>query len=244
MTDCMRGRNCPTPPRSALSWQPVFEPLCSSAPVACRWGRRDTPCRPAFDPAQDSWPEITGARRSDVVKAGKNEQNDGWGGFFNLFRIRGEQMTQLTLQRIALVAAAGCFIASLFLPAIYASNSQSNAMAAFPYQGLEAFAFGWIALIFIQTPAMAWLANPFFVFALGEFWRGKYRSSMWLALACLIFGSSFFLFSMFQPMAVVFTGDGQVLYHPRPGIGFIIWMISFLVIFLMGAFLGAPRKRR
>lgn len=28
MTDCMRGRKCPTPPRSALRWQPISGRLC------------------------------------------------------------------------------------------------------------------------------------------------------------------------------------------------------------------------
>jgi hypothetical protein len=140
--------------------------------------------------------------------------------------------------------AIGCFIASLFLPAFSASHSEFDVAEMSSTQGWSALTFGWIALIFLQTPAIAWLANPFFVLALRDFWRGLYRSSMWLAIACMLFGSSFFLLSLFQPMLVVFSGDGQNLYHPKPEIGFFIWMASFAAIFLAGAVLSAPRRHR
>jgi hypothetical protein len=151
-------------------------------------------------------------------------------------------MPRRTLQKIVLVAAIGCFMASLFLPAFSASNAEFNGRQLSAAQGWEALAFGWIDLIFIQTPALAWLANPFFALALFEFWRGQYRSSMWLAMACVMIGASFFLFSAFQPMLVVFTGDGQTLYHPEPEPGFISWMASFVIILAGGAVLGASKK--
>jgi hypothetical protein len=154
-------------------------------------------------------------------------------------------MRPVTLQAVFLVAAAGCFITSLFLPAFSASDSELSAHQVTAAQGLTALTCGWIAIIFIQTPALAWLANPFFAFAFFEFWRGRYRSSMWLAVACMIFGASFFLFSMFQPMLMVFTGDGQILYHPKPELGFISWMASFLIVVVGGAVLGTfPRNRK
>jgi hypothetical protein len=151
-------------------------------------------------------------------------------------------MSELTVRRIALFVALGCFITSMFLPAFSASNSEVDVTQVTASQGWTALAFGWIALISVQMPAIAWLANPFFLFAIRDFWRRLYRSSMWLAVASLLFGSSFFLLSLFQPMLVVFSGNGQTLHHPRPEIGFAIWMFSFCVIFLAGATLSWFRK--
>ncbi|HUA81230.1 MAG TPA: hypothetical protein VL997_12710 [Dyella sp.] len=152
-------------------------------------------------------------------------------------------MSQLTVRRIVLGVAVGCFIVSLFLPAFSSTDSEFDVTHVVFTQGWTALAFGWIALIFIQTPAIAWLANPFFLFALRDFWRRQYQSSMWLAVACLLFGSSFFLLSLFQPLLVVFSGNGQTLYHPKQEVGFAIWMISFFVIFLASAVLSRPETR-
>jgi hypothetical protein len=93
-------------------------------------------------------------------------------------------------------------------------------------------AWGWIAVIFIQPPAFAWLANPCFLIAVRVFFKGGYTFSVWLTAACLVLGISFFLLSSLHPMLVVFSGNGQVLYNPQPKIGFAVWMAAFFLIFL------------
>lgn len=145
-------------------------------------------------------------------------------------------MQTSTFRRIVIAVAIGCFIASLCLPAFSHSDSPSGRQIE-SIPGWMPLAWGWIAMIFIEPPAFAWLANPFFVIAVRAFFKGRYTSSMWFTATCLVLGISFFLLSALQPMLVVFSGNGQVLYNPQPKIGFAVWMAAFFLVFLGAMYL-------
>lgn len=143
-------------------------------------------------------------------------------------------------RRIVIALAMGCFIASLCLPAFSHSDSPTgHQIESVP--GWMPLAWGWIAMIFIQPPAFAWLANPFFIISVWAFFKDRYVFSMWLTASCLVLGTSFFLLSALHPMLVVFSGNGLVLYNPQPKIGFVVWMAAFFLVFLGAMYLRSTK---
>ena len=139
-------------------------------------------------------------------------------------------MKTSTSRMIVIAVAISFFLAALCLPAFSHSDSPSgNQFESIP--GWMPLVWGWIAIIFIQPPAFAWLANPFFLAAIRDFYCGRYQSSMWLATTCMILGIGFFPMSSLHPMLVVFSGNGQVFYNPEPKLGFLAWMAAFFTVF-------------
>jgi ABC-type glycerol-3-phosphate transport system permease component len=102
--------------------------------------------------------------------------------------------------------------------------------------------FGGIAALFMQVAAFSTLANPIFLAALVAYGFGRNRISGILAATSIVIGASFFPLSWSYPVLIPFSGQGETLNHPEPMVGFVLWMMSFLVIFLGGTASYARQK--
>lgn len=150
-------------------------------------------------------------------------------------------MDTKTLRRITIILALGFFIAALCLPAFNYTPPGSYKYSAGAVQGWFPFSFGWIAMMFLEPASVAWLANPFFLFAMHSFYVGRYTSSMWLSAASMFFALSFFPICWLQPLLIVFSGTGETINHPKPEVGFAAWMAAFLVLLVISGRLVSAR---
>jgi hypothetical protein len=116
--------------------------------------------------------------------------------------------------RVLFLIPALLFAVSLFLPAVYQSNS--------PASGAWLLAFGWLGILRLQV---AWLANPIglaaFMFALSN--------RLWPAavLGCVALVISLTAF-MWRTEPSMGEGGGQLVVHP--GIGMYLWISSFAAL--------------
>lgn len=153
-------------------------------------------------------------------------------------------MHRLRLRRIVVFVATLLYMASLCLPAFsYIPFLTSSPTHIVYMPGWSPLIFGGVAALFMEVAAFSCLANPIFLVAVFAYGFGKDRISMWLAATSIVVGWIFFPLSAKQPVLIPFSGMGETLNHPKPMVGFYLWMASFLAIFL-GALLSIFRQRR
>jgi hypothetical protein len=111
------------------------------------------------------------------------------------------------------------------------------------FYGWSALPFAPVAMLFMESAAFAWFANPIFLSALFTYGFGKDRISIALAATAIVVGWIFFPLSAKHPVLIPFSGMGETLNYPNPMVGFYLWMASFLAIFL-GALLSSYRQCR
>jgi hypothetical protein len=142
-------------------------------------------------------------------------------------------MQRLSPRRIIIFVALGCYAASLCLPAFsYIPYLASSPPQTVYMPGWLPLVCGGIAALFMQVAAFSNLANPVFFAASLAYGFGKNRISATLAVISMLIGASFFPLSSSHPVLIPFSGRGETLNHPEPMIGFVLWMTSFLLIFL------------
>src|SRR5579859_8023749 len=124
---------------------------------------------------------------------------------------------------VVMLAALGCYVAALYLPAFsFTSHIPPDPVAGEVeiYTGGFVLAFGPMGVAFIQLPAVAWLANCTFLSGMMLFVSGDDGKSAALAIASALLGASFFWISKSHPMPVLFSGRDDYMNHPIPMIGF------------------------
>ncbi len=147
-------------------------------------------------------------------------------------------MPSRTYRMIVVVVSLMLFALSLVLPAIsYMSGRPNPTYLRHPAigPGWALLVFGWAAIVFVQVAAVAWVASVTFFASVINFAYGRDAIAMRLAIASIILGVSFFPLSIYFPILIPFSGQGETIYLPKPEIGFIVWVLSFACVGI-GAF--------
>lgn len=74
---------------------------------------------------------------------------------------------------------------SLVDPSLFSTSSNSQITLT----GIELFFYGFFGVLFLQIPAMGWLANPLYGLSLFFFSRARHRKAALLALIALLIGA-------------------------------------------------------
>ncbi|HEY8683495.1 MAG TPA: hypothetical protein VIM06_10020 [Rhodanobacter sp.] len=136
------------------------------------------------------------------------------------------------------------FVVSLVLPAISYISGRPNLLdVGHPAKGPGwiFLVFGWAAFVFVQVAAVAWVANVTFAASVISFARGRDRMAIRLTIISIVAGISFFPLSIYFPVLIPFSGQGETIYLPKPEIGFAAWVISFACVGV-GAFFMNQRE--
>jgi hypothetical protein len=139
------------------------------------------------------------------------------------------------------------YLTALALPALAFRivESQTGAVEAlYVMRGIEVTAWGILGLLFLQVPAIAWLANPLYWLACGLFVKRRYGGAIASALFAVVIG---------------FTGTLSAYRFPLPNgsspfsqlqlvkllTGFWLWLAApALLVAIAGSVAYAPRRNR
>lgn len=83
------------------------------------------------------------------------------------------------------------YITALSLPALafkVVEHRATHASSIYIMKGVEVTAWGILGLLFLQVPAIGWLANPIYLFSCQLFAQKQYKFSIAAAFISIIFG--------------------------------------------------------
>jgi len=92
-------------------------------------------------------------------------------------------------------------------------------------KGIEVTAWGVLGLLFLQIPAIGWLANPLYLFSCVSFVNKKYQSSLIFALIAIIVGFTGTMSAYWFALPNGSNPDSQILLT-KLLLGFWLWIAA------------------
>lgn len=152
-------------------------------------------------------------------------------------------MRRSNVRWIAIFSAMVCYGLALWLPAFSYVPFASAPLRIAYMPGWLPLVFGVVAVLFMEFAAFSFLANPVFIVAAFAYGFGKNKVAAQLAAASVSLGASFFPLSSMRPVFVPFSGQGEIINHPKSEAGFWFWMAAFFIVF-SGALISHQREKR
>jgi hypothetical protein len=153
----------------------------------------------------------------------------------NLIRSHSMQKTPFFKHRLFFLGVSlSLYIIGLILPALtfeIINNKTLPSGIMVDMRGIEVTAWGILGLLFLQIPAIGWLANPFYWLSCKFFAKKKYLFSMATALAAIIVGLLGTISAYWFALPNGSRPDSQILLT-KLLMGFWFWLAAptFLVI--------------